>query len=238
MTKHAKLISSRLTHLIAPTSHMFVRIANLTYFLLAPTPQALTTVKQCLHYDPDSRLCRNAHRTYRRLDKDQSKLERLVDAQEWRSLAKLIVGTNGSGGLADAFDAALEEGTKHLHLPTSVIPKKQSLRRQRIYWAACKAYTMMELPAKAEMWCNEVLTMDPDDADALEGKAAGLMAKEEWEEAVRTLEKAFEATGRASRTIAERLEKARRLLRQSRNKDYYKVLGVSRDADEKTIKKA
>lgn len=216
---------------------MFVRIANLSYFMLAPTPQALTTVKQCLHYDPDSRLCRNAHRTYRRLDKDQSKLERLVDAHDWRSLAKLIVGNKG-GGLADAFDAALEDGTKHLHLPTSVIPKKQSLRRQRIYWAACKAYTMMELHSKAEIWCNEVLSMDPEDADALEGKAAGLMAKEEWEEAVRTLEKAFESSGRTSRSIAERLEKARRLLKQSRNKDYYKVLGVSRDADEKTIKKA
>ncbi|KAF8759672.1 DnaJ molecular chaperone homology domain [Rhizoctonia solani] len=229
---------ARLTHLMAPTSHMFVRIANLTYFLLAPTPQALTTVKKCLQLDPDSKLCRNAHRVYKRLDKEQSKLERFVDAQDWRNLAKLVIGNKGEGGLADSFDAALEEGTKHLHLPTSVVPKKHSLRRQRIYWAACKAYTSMELPAKAEIWCNEVLQMDPEDPDALEGKAAGLMAKEEWEEAVRTLEKAFEVTGRTSRTIAERLEKARRLLKQSRNKDYYKVLGVSRDADEKTIKKA
>jgi len=228
---------TRLTHLMAPNSHTFVRISNLTYFLLAPTPQALTTVKQCLHFDPDSKHCRNAHRTYRRLDKDQSKLERLVDAQDWRALAKLVVGSKGDG-LADAFDAALEEGTKYLHLPTSVVPKKQSLRRQRIYWAACKAYTALELPAKAEIWCDEVLTMDSEDPDALEGKAAGLMAKEEWEEAVRMLEKAFEVGGRSSRSIADRLEKARRLLKQSRNKDYYKVLNVARDADERTIKKA
>ncbi|KAG8732814.1 hypothetical protein FRC10_000600 [Ceratobasidium sp. 414] len=229
---------TRLTHLMAPHSHTFVRISNLTYFLLAPTPQALGTVKQCLHFDPDSKPCRNAHRTYRRLDKDQSKLERLVDAQDWHALAKLIVGSGKTGGLAEAFDAALEEGTKYLHLPTSVIPKKQSLRRQRIYWAACKAYTALELPAKADIWCTEVLTMDSEDVDALEGKAAGLMIKEEWEEAVRTLEKAFELSGRRSRGVAERLEKARRLLKQSRNKDYYKVLGVSRDADERTIKKA
>ncbi|CAE6460645.1 unnamed protein product [Rhizoctonia solani] len=229
---------TRLTHLMTPTSHMFVRIANLTYFLLAPTPQALGTVKKCLQLDPDSKHCRNAHRIYKRLDKEQSKLERLVDAEDWRTLAKLIVGVKGQGGLADMFDAALEEGTKHLHLPTSIVPKKHSLRRQRIYWAACKSYTTLELPTKAEIWCDEVLHMDPEDPDALEGKAAGLMVKEEWEEAVRTLEKAFDITGRTSRTIAERLEKARRLLKQSRNKDYYKVLGVSRDADERTIKKA
>ena len=38
--------------------------------------------------------------------------------------------------------------------------------------------------------------------------------------------------------IRERLEKARRLLKQSKRKDYYKVLDVSRDADQRTVKKA
>ena len=38
--------------------------------------------------------------------------------------------------------------------------------------------------------------------------------------------------------IHARLSKAQRLLKQSRSKDYYKVLGVARDADEKTIKRA
>ena len=35
-----------------------------------------------------------------------------------------------------------------------------------------------------------------------------------------------------------KLQKVQRLLKQSKQKDYYKVLGVSRDADERTIKKA
>ena len=35
-----------------------------------------------------------------------------------------------------------------------------------------------------------------------------------------------------------KLQKAQKLLKQSRQKDYYKVLGVARDADAKTIKKA
>lgn len=35
-----------------------------------------------------------------------------------------------------------------------------------------------------------------------------------------------------------RLQTAQRRLKQSKAKDYYKVLGVSRDADLKTIKKA
>lgn len=38
--------------------------------------------------------------------------------------------------------------------------------------------------------------------------------------------------------ILAKLQKAQRLLKQSTAKDYYKVLGVSRDADSKAIKKA
>ena len=36
----------------------------------------------------------------------------------------------------------------------------------------------------------------------------------------------------------QRLQRAQKLLKQSKQKDYYKVLGVARDADAKTIKKA
>ncbi|KAG8928291.1 hypothetical protein FRC01_006174 [Tulasnella sp. 417] len=45
-------------------------------------------------------------------------------------------------------------------------------------------------------------------------------------------------SGRSSQEIHEKLSKAQRLLKQSKAKDYYKVLGVSRDADARTIKKA
>ena len=38
--------------------------------------------------------------------------------------------------------------------------------------------------------------------------------------------------------IPQRLTKAQKLLKQSKQKDYYKVLGVARDADTRTIKKA
>ncbi|KAF7300868.1 hypothetical protein MKEN_01313100 [Mycena kentingensis (nom. inval.)] len=65
-----------------------------------------------------------------------------------------------------------------------------------------------------------------------------MLVKEEWEEAVSMLEKAFEATGRSDRDFGARLQKAQRLLKQSKAKDYPKILGVSRAADAKIIKKA
>jgi DnaJ family protein C protein 3 len=38
--------------------------------------------------------------------------------------------------------------------------------------------------------------------------------------------------------VQQRLQRAQRMLKQARKKDYYKILSVSRDADPRTIKKA
>lgn len=42
----------------------------------------------------------------------------------------------------------------------------------------------------------------------------------------------------ADRQVLNRLNRAQKLQKVSKQKDYYKVLGVSRDADDRTIKKA
>jgi DnaJ family protein C protein 3 len=81
--------------------------------------------------------------------------------------------------------------------------------------------------------------MDPDAVDALTAKAETALAAEDFEEAVRSFERAFEAEGRQQGSeLHQKLARAQRLLKQSKAKDYYKVLGVSRDADQRTIKKA
>lgn len=117
---------------------------------------------------------------------------------------------------------------------------KSSDRRRILLRSLCRAYTKTEQPKTGEKFCEEVLTFEggESDVDGLVGKAEALMAREMWEEAVRVFEKAWEASGRADHDVAQRLQKAQRLLKQSRQKDYYKVLGVARDADERTIKKA
>lgn len=76
------------------------------------------------------------------------------------------------------------------------------------------------------------------EVDGWVGKGEALLAKEIWEEAVRAFERAVEGSGRRDRDVLNRLQKAQRLLKQSKRKDYYKVLDVPRDADTKTIKKA
>ncbi|KAI0915510.1 hypothetical protein AcV5_003709 [Taiwanofungus camphoratus] len=242
---------TRLTHLTTPSTSLLMKIFRLSYFLGPYAPgqaqsPALSTLKQCLHYDPDSAQCLPAHRLVKGLDKQFAALERALAAEDWRVVLDVAVaGKGGKAGLADAFDAALDTHTARaaLQLAPFVPPpdaRRTSPRREAVLRAACRAYTKLGEARRGERWCDALLAMEGrgDDADGLAGRAEALMAKEEREEAVRVLERAFEASGRSNREIHQKLQKAQKLLKQSRQKDYYKVLGVARDADQKTIKKA
>ncbi|KAH9887660.1 hypothetical protein C8Q73DRAFT_712794 [Cubamyces lactineus] len=244
---------SRLAQLSTPTTSVWMKMARLGYFLFpynSPTdPQspAMTTLKQCLHYDPDSPQCLSMHRLVKAFDKNFKNLDKLLQSEDWRGIIKLLLGTNESGtdGFAAKYDAALAEHTTREALevhPQIPIPdgKRSSPRRVVILRSLCRAYVKQNQAKKGEQWCNALLEMEgmENDADGLIGRGEALMAKEEWEEAVRVLERAFEVTGRSNREIHQKLQKAQKLLKQSKQKDYYKVLGVARDADTKTIKKA
>lgn len=233
---------SRLTHITAPTTSLLLRIARISYFLLPSSDQAQSTLKQCLHFDPDSKPCASLHRQIKKFEKSFSKLTDLLDASKWVEVIKLVYGssTSESGdGFLSQFDVALTEAASTLDLPPSLADvQKTSPRRQTLVRALCKAYVSTDQFRKCEKWCEELLSMSSDDMDGLVGRGEAARAREDWEEAVRALEKAFEMSGRSNNDIAQKLQRAQKLLKQSKQKDYYKVLGVSRDADQKTIKKA
>lgn len=64
------------------------------------------------------------------------------------------------------------------------------------------------------------------------------MKKEEYEAAIKTLESANELHPDKRDKINPVMNKAQIALKRSKTKDYYKVLGVANDADERQIKSA
>ena len=203
---------------------------------MEPSTQGLSIIKQCLHFDPDSKPCKAAHKQIRAFDKLFAQLEKA--GENHREVIKLV--TQEGTGLAAKFDKALEEAMAAMDapLPASIVPKTISVRRTSIYRAACHAFVSNQQPMAGDKWCKALLTMDSNAQDALVNAGEMAMKKEEWEDAVRFFDRAFEASGRSNQNIHQRLQKAQQILKQSKKKDYYKVLGVSRDADLKTIKKA
>jgi len=177
-----------------------------------------------------------------------------------------MTASGKNNNLLANFEDALRENTKAeyiLYSPSESAKKeiplpdgfKRSPIRRTLVRSLCKAYTNIadgsktDLDARRNMgkWCEELLTLEEcqEDVDGLIGRAEFLLTVsgggddgKAWEEAARLLEKAFEATGRSDRKIYQRLDKAQKMVKQSKQKDYYKIVGVARDADERTIKKA
>ncbi|KAL8276466.1 hypothetical protein RQP46_011116 [Phenoliferia psychrophenolica] len=231
--------------------HLLLRVALLSSLFLdhglAIEPDSLLPIKRCLSSDPDNKACRGLFKQLKATEKDLARVRNFVEAGSWSAAANVLAGSPASPGLVKSLQALV--ATYQVPTPAlpadspAVLPATPDLEKQSpligvLLSTLCRAYQSIGKTVKAQAVCDDVLARNPEDLWALVAKSDRLIAAEEWDEAVRILNSAFESTGRSDRMILEKLQKAQRLLKQSTAKDYYKVLGVSRDADAKTIKKA
>ncbi|KAI1432939.1 hypothetical protein GGR50DRAFT_688625 [Xylaria sp. CBS 124048] len=85
--------------------------------------------------------------------------------------------------------------------------------------------------------CERAISLDPTYLKARKTKANALGQAEKWEDAVNEWKKIQELDPE-DRTIPREIRKAELELKKSQRKDYYKILGITKDADENAIKKA
>ncbi|KAH8895133.1 TPR-like protein [Thozetella sp. PMI_491] len=85
--------------------------------------------------------------------------------------------------------------------------------------------------------CERAIAMDPSYMKARKTKANALGHAEKWEDAVREW-KAIEELDPSDNTIKREIRKAELELKKAQRKDYYKILGVEKSADDNQIKKA
>jgi DnaJ family protein C protein 3 len=90
---------------------------------------------------------------------------------------------------------------------------------------------------RARTYCSEALQHNPQSLHGLLFQAQAFIDEDNFEKAIDTLNAAKDYH-QNSGEIQDLLQKAHILLKRSKQKDYYKVLGVNRDADERTIKRA
>ena len=154
------------------------------------------------------------HRLVKAFDKSFKALDKAVQSEDWRAVLKLLLGSDPSGadGFAATFDAALDEHLTREHLelhPQIQLPdgRRASPRRAAILKALCRAHVRTGQAKKGEQWCAALAEMDgrENDADSAIGRAEAMFAREEWEDAVRVLERAFEAGGRSDREVRANL---------------------------------
>ncbi|KAF0026377.1 hypothetical protein F2P81_021114 [Scophthalmus maximus] len=107
------------------------------------------------------------------------------------------------------------------------------LAKERI----CHALAQGQQGSRAIPVCSEVLQSDQENVNVLKDRAEAYIQEEQYEEAIKDYETAAKHSEN-DRQIKEGLDKAQRLLKQSQRRDYYKILGVKRNAQKKEIIKA
>ncbi|SGZ27612.1 BQ5605_C026g10141 [Microbotryum silenes-dioicae] len=208
--------------------------------------EGLTAVKKCLNADPDSKACRKVFKLLKKMDREiASKWKAPAEAGRWLEVTVVLNGSPASPGLIqqvkDLFETyaqPLTPNEQNAPLPSTPNLVNHSPLYRHALSDLCHGYLMISRTQKARSACEASLAVNPDDVWGLVGKGEKLLSEEKWDEAVQALSAAFEKTGQSDREVLGRLQKAQRLAKQSKQKDYYKILGVSRDADGKTIKRA
>lgn len=212
-------------------------------FLAPSTPLAtsLAPIRSCLHSDPESKPCKKWFRLLKAFDRDLAKATNFAEAGSWRSAVNVVdpPAAKGEDGLIARVREAISDARKDGHLPgPDLLDETASRLMTHLLSRACRAHVALSQLSLASPVCSAVLARDPDDIYALVCRGETEMKEEKWEEAVRTLTDAFDKGGRGDADVAERLKKAQRGLKVSKQKDYYKVLGVPRDVEQAALKKA
>ncbi|KAF3271389.1 hypothetical protein TWF970_010270 [Orbilia oligospora] len=220
-------ISTLSTALTEPHLH----ITNLFYYSLNDFDRAMTQIRKCLHFDPDSKPCKKPFRRLKAYNKSLNKAMEMRGRRQFIGAAKIIIGTTDEPGILteirDDIKTLREEGLMNDNSPNDLILQLVEL--------VCEIYSEGNNDKRARPFCEETLQLNPNSIPAIINKAKRLMDEELFEEAIRELSHAKEQDGQNEK-IHEYLQKAHVLLKKSKAKDYYKILGVDRDATSREIK--
>lgn len=184
------------------------------YYQLGDLPQAVAHFREGLKLDPEHKACKQGHKQIKAIEK---KLKRATEANDKRDFATA----------AQQYREALQ-----------VDPGNRPLNRANMLLLA-KALSN----ASQHKESLQVLEQHLEEEETLEGIYALGQAQqdaEQWEVAVRTFQRAveFAVDENQKREAQEKLQQSKVALKQSKEKNYYKILGVSRSASQKEIKKA
>ncbi|KAK3054891.1 hypothetical protein LTR09_004049 [Extremus antarcticus] len=226
---------SHATHINAALTEPHLQIAAMTYYSLGETDKGLTAIAKCLHNDPDNKACAELRKSQKAIDRTMKKFNQFFEKRQFASAVKLLVpqGEEVPGLLQE-----VSSDTKSWREAGYIHPQAPSGLYGNLIERTCEAYYEMNNAKKANQYCNEALTYNPTCLPALLNKAQRQIDADDFDQAIATLNTAKEHHGAQHAKVNELLQNAHTLLKRSKQKDYYKVLGVSRDADERDIKRA
>jgi DnaJ family protein C protein 7 len=196
----------------APSNTNVLRIRGKAMYLLGRNDQAINHFQEALRFDPDNKACFA-------LFKQVKKLEKLKEAGN--AAFKIGRMQEAYDRYTEALEIDKENSTFNavLHCNRAAVALKKGNYKQTIED------------------CTACLDVDGSNLKALSRRASAYLKIEDYESAIRDLTASKKIAPQDS-DVREQLHHAQRELAKSKRKDYYKILEISKDADERDIKKA
>lgn len=189
----------------------FLKLSKL-YYVMGEHEESLSQVRECLKLDQDHKECYSHYKRVKKLSRLLESAEELIWEQRYEDAFEKL-------------DAAIKTE------PDVEIYKKMA--KERI----CHCLSKGQYTEAAIRVCTEAVQRDPHNAQVLRDRAEAYILNEEYEKAVEDFQQAKELDG-DNEEINQGLERAQKLLKQSQKRDYYKILGVKRNANKQEVIKA
>ncbi|XP_040202853.1 dnaJ homolog subfamily C member 3-like isoform X2 [Rana temporaria] len=189
----------------------FLKLSRL-YYTMGEHEESLSQVRECLKLDQDDKDCFSHYKQVKKLSRQLESAEELIRDHRYESAI-------------EKFEAAIKTE------PNVEIYRKEA--KERI----CHCLSKSQHTEAAIKTCTESHQRDPHNPQVLKDRAEAYILNEEYEKAVEDFQQAKELDGE-NEEIKEGLERSQKLLKQSRKRDYYKILGVKRNANKQEVIKA
>ncbi|KAF4967083.1 hypothetical protein FSARC_5304 [Fusarium sarcochroum] len=210
-----------------------VVISATSFYALGDLDNGIGQVKKCLQSDPDSKICKKLHKQEKKIEKAYKKIQGQLSRGQPTTAGRSLVGTAEEPGLLPDIRQQAEELKENKSIPKTA--RIQLL--ENLLELTCQAYTE-STHKEAAKYCDESLQLNPESFWGLLHKGKAQLKSELFDAAIATLERAAELRPDQKEKVNPILNKAHIALKRSKTKDYYKVLGVENDADERQIKSA
>lgn len=182
------------------------------YYQMGERQEASTQTRECIKLDEEHRVCRALYRKLKKLNKFLDEMQdHLQNNRHQQALASIA-------------QARKEENSERFYV---VLLANNE----------CTALAGAGRAAEALTACTAALHIDERSTIALEQRAKAHETLGDFAKAVEDLQKAV-GIDEENGQLKEQLARAQKLLKNSLKRDYYKILGLPRNAQEDTIQKA
>jgi len=192
-------------------TNAYLKLAQLHY-IMGEEEESLKEIRECLKLDQDHKDCHTHYKKVKKL------VKQLNQAQDF-------INEGVYGEAVSKLKAALKTESSEEKIVLKIQSRLCLCNKQGGFVEDCLST------------CTTVLERESQDIEALVNRAECLILNEDFEGAIKDYQTA-QGIHTDSKHIKEGLHRAEKLLKQSKKRDYYKILGVPRNAEKSQINKA